>query len=46
MAASAAFLKALIKNHHDDRQEFSPKRFRNLPILFWGSICIWILVAM
>jgi DNA-binding NtrC family response regulator/ferredoxin len=46
MAASAAFLKVLIRNHHDDSQGFSPKRFRNLPILFWGSICIWIFVTM
>jgi len=46
MAASAVFLKVLIRNHHDDRQGFSPKRFRNLPILFWGSICIWIFVTM
>ena len=46
MAASAAFLKVLIRNHQDDRQDLSPKRFRNLPILFWGSICIWIFVTM
>jgi transcriptional regulator with AAA-type ATPase domain/polyferredoxin len=46
MAASAAFLKVLIRNHQDDRQGLSPKRFRNLPILFWGSICIWIFVTM
>jgi DNA-binding NtrC family response regulator/ferredoxin len=46
MVASAAFLKVLIRNHQDDRQGLSPKRFRNLPILFWGSICIWIFVTM
>ena len=45
MAASAAFLKVLIRNHQDDRQGFSPKRFRNMPIFFWGSICIWIFVT-
>jgi polyferredoxin len=45
MAASTAFLKVLIKNHQDDRQVLSPKLFRNLPILFWGGICIWIFIA-
>jgi transcriptional regulator with AAA-type ATPase domain/ferredoxin len=44
MLASAAFLKVLIKNHQDDRHGFSSKRLRNLPILFWGSICIWIFI--
>jgi polyferredoxin len=46
MVASTAFLKVLIRNHQDDKQGLSPKRLRNLPILFWGSICIWIFVAM
>jgi len=46
MAVSMAFLKMLQKNHQDNREGSSRKRFRNLPILLLGGIYICLFVIM
>jgi DNA-binding NtrC family response regulator/NAD-dependent dihydropyrimidine dehydrogenase PreA subunit len=46
MAVSIFFLKALVKNHQVERKDAAIKRFRNLPLIFLGSIYIWIFVVM
>jgi len=45
-AASIAFLKVLAKNHQDEREGSTSKRFRNLPIIFISSIYIWMFIVM
>ena len=44
--ASVLFLKVLIKNYQNDKEEPSIKRFRNLPIIFLGSVYIGLFIFM
>ncbi len=46
MAVSRFFLKALVKNHQVERKDAATKRFRNLPLIFLGTIYIWMFVVM
>jgi polyferredoxin len=45
MAASIAFLKALIKKHQDDKGKFAYKKIRNIPILILGCVYIWMFIV-
>ena len=46
IAVSGIFLKALGKNHQDESERVSIKRFRSLPILLLGAIYIWMFAVM